>query len=336
MKLKFVNIPIFIPELACPFQCIFCNQQKISGQSHIPNFIEIEEKINQHLATINLEETKVSIAFFGGSFTALPIADQLNYLKLAQKYIGKFNLSGIRLSTRPDYISKENVRILKDHNVNAIELGAQSLHEEVLLKSGRGHSVMDVKNASEIILSEGITLGLQMMIGLPYDNLERALITAEKIVEFGATETRIYPTLVISGTQLHQQFINHQYSVLSLQQAIQQSAVLVDYFRAKNIKILRLGLHPATDLTLGKDLIAGPYHPSFSEMVESQLWKVKIESKITRNTSKRIEIRVNPSDINYTIGYQKSNERFLKSMFDEVCFFTDNTITKGGLNVSNS
>lgn len=334
MKSKFVNIPIFIPELACPFQCIFCNQQKISGQKNIPNFLEIEQKINQHLATIDLENTKVSIAFFGGSFTALPIADQLNYLKLAQKYISKFNLSGIRLSTRPDYISKENVRILKDHNVNAIELGAQSLHEEVLLKSGRGHSVNDVKSASEIILSEGITLGLQMMIGLPYDSLERALLTAEKIVEFGATETRIYPTLVIEGTQLHQQYIKHQYSVLSLQQAVEQSAYLLEYFRFQNIKILRLGLHPSTDLALGKDLIAGPYHPSFSEMVESQVWKNKIETKRTKNASLKIEIRVHPTDINYSIGYQKCNELYLKSIFNEVRFLPDSTISKGELYVS--
>jgi histone acetyltransferase (RNA polymerase elongator complex component) len=194
-----INIPIFIPELACPFQCIFCNQQKISGQEKLPTENEIRETIITHLATV-LPNTIVEIAFFGGSFTGLPLVEQERLLEIPQEFIKKGAVKGIRLSTRPDYISVEILALLKKMKVTAIELGAQSLVDKVLLKSGRGHNAQQVKFASKMILDAEFELGLQMMLGLPGDSERNAILTAQKIVQFGAHTTRIYPTLVIKDT----------------------------------------------------------------------------------------------------------------------------------------
>lgn len=195
--LKHYTIPIFIPELACPHQCVFCDQRKISGQQEIPNIDDINKKIKAYLKTIPEKRSRVEIGFFGGSFTGLPMDQQEMYLKAAAEFVKGRRVEGIRLSTRPDYINREILDLLKKNKVITIELGAQSMDPGVLAKSGRGHSVEDIEKASKMIIDDGFELGLQMMIGLPGDTLEKAKHTAKKIVELGARNTRIYPTLVI-------------------------------------------------------------------------------------------------------------------------------------------
>jgi histone acetyltransferase (RNA polymerase elongator complex component) len=326
MNQSHFNIPIFIPELACPFQCIFCNQSKISGQQKIPTKQEIIEKIESHLTTIDIENCDVRIAFFGGSFTALPIDEQIDLLLLAQKYLKENKVKGIRISTRPDYIKEENLRVLKEYGVTHIELGAQSLDEEVLLKSGRGHTVEDVKIASELILKYGFVLGLQMMIGLPGDSHEKSLKTAQRIADFGATETRIYPTLIIEGTNLHSLYKKCDYQPISLEKAVEISADLFVFFHEKSIKVLRMGLHSSVDLELGKSLIAGPFHPHFKELVMSEIWKRKFMNFDFEKDRENCEIFVPPTEINFAIGFKSSNRLFLQNIFKTVDFKTDNLL----------
>src|SRR5690606_37776040 len=206
-----VNIPIFLPEIACKNQCVFCNQQKITGTKHIPSAQEINSKIALHLSTI-APDTTIQIAFFGGSFTGLPLQLQEQYLGIAYSYIAQGLVSGIRISTRPDYITETNLQLLKRYGVQESELGAQSLDDDVLRLSKRGHSSDTIRNAARMIHEHGFSLGLQMMIGLPGDTYSKAMNTAESIIDCKAESTRIYPCLVIANTELARLYASKQYT----------------------------------------------------------------------------------------------------------------------------
>ncbi len=321
---RHVNIPVFIPELACPFQCTFCNQEKITGYRKLPGSREIVSIIESHLATIDLSSTEVELAFFGGSFTGLPLNEQHRLLEIPQAFIRKEQIRGIRISTRPDYISGEILEMLKEMNVSAIELGAQSLDDSVLMESGRGHDVRDVESAASLIRSYDFELGLQMMIGLPGDTPEKSLFTARKIVALGADTTRIYPTLVIAGTALAKMYRQKKYLPLSLPEAVSQTKEIVRIFEKSQVKILRIGLHPSEGLISGKDFLAGPFHVNFKEMVMSEIWWDKIEAHLPENpTGKSILIRVPAKSLNFAIGYKARNKKRLERMYKEIRWLAD-------------
>ena len=262
MKINHVNIPIFLPELACPHRCIFCNQSQISGKTSVPSIQETIRIIENHLQTIQAF-SEVQVAFFGGSFTGLPIDMQEDYLRVVQPFIESGKITGIRLSTRPDYISDPILVMLKQYGVEEIELGAQSFYDEVLKSSGRGHTAADIINASKKILNHGIRLGLQMMTGLPGDTNEMAFQTAKQIVAAGAHSTRIYPTLVIKDTPLEVLYKRGLYKPQTMSEAVGSAARLYRFFEENNVTVLRVGLHSNEDFNNGISLIDGPYHPSF-------------------------------------------------------------------------
>ena len=334
MKEKHINIPIFIPELACPFQCIFCNQRKISGQLHVPDETEIISTIETYLKTVSQDTTEVQFAYFGGNFTGLSIRDQENYLNLVEPYIQEGKISGIRISTRPDYINAEILRLLKKYRVQSIELGAQSMDDDVLKKSKRGHTAADTGKAARLINEFGFSLGLQMMVGLPGDTLEGTIYTANKIVELGAENTRIYPTLVIKGTHLENIYMRGKYQPLSLEEAIRRSKVAVKIFEKSGVKILKLGLHPSEGLVKGKDLVAGPFHPSFHELVLTSIWRELFESISEKGNA--VEITVAPNQINYAVGYQGANKKLLLERYKSVKFKTDNILSGRRFNLLSS
>ena len=234
MKKRHYNIPIFIPELACPFQCIYCNQQKISGRLSIPTEEEILKIIEDHLSTIPTENSEVELAFFGGNFTGIDKSEQIRLLQLVNPYLKSGRIKGIRLSTRPDYIDEEILKMLKDFGVRTIEIGAQSLDDKVLHLSKRGHTAKDTEQAAKMILEAGFSLGLQMMIGLPGDTLESAIYTANRIVELGADSTRIYPTLVIRDTVMEKMYHEERFKPLSLEEAVSWSKDLLLVFEKAN------------------------------------------------------------------------------------------------------
>jgi histone acetyltransferase (RNA polymerase elongator complex component) len=325
MKKKHFNIPVFIPEAACPFQCIYCNQHKISGRLQIPSDDEIITIIEERLATIDPSDSEVELAFFGGNFTGFSVEEQKHYLQLAQPYIEAGQIMSIRLSTRPDYISTEILDLLKSHNVKSIELGAQSLDDAVLKASKRGHTAKNTENASRMILDNGFTLGLQMMIGLPGDMLEKSIATAQRIVELGARETRIYPTLVIKDTLLEKQYRDGKYQPLSLVEAVHWSAQLLKIFEKANVKILKLGLHPSKGLISGTDLVAGPWHPSFRELVLTEIWRDQLEP-LLKIKGESITIEVPACEYNYAVGYGGKNKKMLLEKFRDVKFSINPTI----------
>ena len=313
--MKYYNIPIFLPELACPFRCVYCNQFSITGKQQIPDTQCVKNTIETYLASFTENERFVEVAFFGGNFTGLPVKMQDDFLKIVQPYIEKGVIQGIRCSTRPDYIDEKRVKTLKNFGMRNIELGAQSTNDIVLRKCGRGHTFEDIKNASQIIVNEGITLGLQMMIGLPFDSFENDMQTARDIVKLGAKETRIYPCIVVKDTELERLYRDGEYKPLSLDEAVEQSATLYEYFTDNEVKVLRMGLHTSDDLN-GDAFVAGPYHKNFADMVFSKLWGRKFD-KIDEKTEK-IVVEVPEGQLNHAIGYKGENKKKLQERYKNV------------------
>ena len=333
MKIKHYTIPVFVPEKACPFQCIFCDQRKISGKIKIPSFEETKQIIENYLTTLSGKNAIIEIGFFGGNFTGIPLEEQEEYLKIASSYLNEEKINGIRLSTRPDYINVNVIRLLQKYNVTTVELGAQTFDEEVLKKSGRGHTASDIVKASKMIKEAGIELGLQMMIGLPGDSFEKSIYTANRIIELDAKNTRIYPTLVIKGTKLESLFRKGKYKPLSLDEAIKWTKEILLMFEKNNVEVIRTGLHPSEGLLSGEEIISGPFHISFKELVLTKIWEDLINDKISNNRNKNIVIDVHPKEINYAIGYNSANKKMLEQKFRKVKFTANPSINKRKLDV---
>ena len=318
--IKHYNIPIFLPELACPYRCVYCNQFHITGNSDVVKPEDVKHIIESHLASFKEEYRFVEVAFFGGNFTGLPVKMQNDYLEVVQPYLDKNLIHGIRCSTRPDYIDLQRVKEIKHYGMRNIELGAQSTDDDVLKHCKRGHTYNDIVEASQIILSEDITLGLQMMIGLPYDSEEKDFQTARDIVSLGAKETRIYPCIVVKDTELEALYRNGDYEALSINEAVERSSKLYSYFIENQVKVLRIGLHQSDELD-AEGYVAGPYHRNFAEMVFSRIWKEKFENlKISEseNLKKDIIINVPESQINHAIGWKGENKKMLSEWFHNV------------------
>jgi histone acetyltransferase (RNA polymerase elongator complex component) len=331
--LKHCNIPIFIPELACPHQCVFCNQEKISNTFTVPKPNEIPKIIDTYLKTIPKNRI-INIAFFGGSFTGIPRNEMIAYLKEAHVYVKSGQVQGIRISTKPDYISDDILDTLEKYGVTAIELGAQSTNNKVLVKSGRGHKFDAIENAAKLIRKRNIELGLQMMLGLPHDTLELSIQTANDIVKLKADSTRIYPTVVVEGTVLERMYQKGQYKVLSIDEAVNWSKQVLKIFMKANIKVLRVGLHPSEELELGKSLVAGPIHPSFKEMVLSALWYDVLLEKLDKKGA--FTIHISKKQLNHAIGYKRKNRNDLKMKGYDVKFIADAVLKDFELNVCNN
>ena len=314
---KHYNIPVFLPELACPYRCVYCNQFSITGLNDIVKAEDVKHIIDSHLASFKEENRFVEVAFFGGNFTGLPLKMQNEYLDAVQPYLDKGLINGIRCSTRPDYITQQRVKEIKQLGMLNIELGAQSTDNEILKHCKRGHTFEDIVEASQIILSEGITLGLQMMIGLPSSSEATDMQTAQDIVRLGAKETRIYPCIVVKDTELEIMHNSGEYKALTIEDAVRRSAKLYTYFTENDVKVLRIGLHTSDELD-NEAYVAGPYHKNFAEMVFSHIWKEKLTN--IKTESKDIIINVPESQINHAIGWKGENKKLLLERFENVEF----------------
>ena len=306
------NIPIFIPHIGCPKGCVFCSQRKITGKQTVPSAGEVVDIISNSVKTLGTRSAEV--AFFGGSFTGIPLKMQTEYLKAAHSFIESGEICGIRLSTRPDYISDTILDNLKKYGVTTIELGAQSMCDDVLLASKRGHTAEDTEKASKKILEYGFELGLQMMVGLPFDTREKSEFTAREIVRLGADCARIYPTCVIKNTELFDMYSSGTYKPLSLEEAVETSASVYKILTDGGVDVIRCGLQ-ATDM-LGEEICAGPYHPAFGEMVKSRILRDEMENRIKAAPSeKEIVFNVSPDKISQYIGHKKSNILYLEEKY---------------------
>lgn len=312
------TISIFVPHSGCPNDCIFCNQKKITGVSSLVGPKEAEMTILKSLETIP-QNTDIEIAFFGGSFTAIEREHQTALLNVANKYRKSHNIKDIRLSTRPDAINQEILDFLKLNQVTIIELGVQSLDESVLLNSNRGHNSKCVYESSELILKNGFKLGLQMMLGLPGDTVDKVIYTAEEFMKISPHFVRIYPVLVIKDTGLESLFKSKVYEPWSIEQTVETCKQIYVKFAKKGIKVIRIGLQTSEDITLGRDVVAGPFHPSIGEMVYSSVFRDIIESVLYSKgelTGDTITLKLNKKYISKAIGNKKSNRIYFKNKYN--------------------
>ena len=266
---KHAIIPIFIPHLGCPCQCVFCNQQKITARTKAVSTDEVRETVERYLSTLaDLDSSEIEIAFYGGSFTAIPIDAQTAYLEVANEYINQGRVSSLHISTRPDCIDEGILSNLKRYNVNTIELGVQSFSDEVLRLSKRGHDSDTAR-----IKERGFKLGIQLMIGLPGDSLESCIYSARETAALSPELARLYPTLVIDGTELYDMYEDGSYEALSKEEALLRTKEMYKILHKAGINIMRVGLK-STDIIGGSDLSAingGTYHPAFRQLVEGEI-----------------------------------------------------------------
>ncbi len=340
-KKKQYIIPIFVPHLGCPNDCVFCNQQKISGQLKPVTEDDVKNTVEYYLENFKDEKAYKEIAFFGGSFTGIDEEEQNKLLDVAYKYIKDKKVDGIRISTRPDYIDKKTLKRLKKYKVKTIELGVQSSNDFVLKRVKRGHNFEDVKNASKLIRRYRFNLGHQMMVGLPDSSALDDLNTAKDLIKLKPKIVRIYPVLVIKGTELEKDMKDGRYDPLSVEQAVERCKEIVYLFNQKKINVIRIGLQTTETICSpdkeSSEVVAGPYHETFRQLVEASIYYDIIVDKIKNFNMnvKEVQILANPQDVNNVIGYKKENIHKLKEIYDvEVSVKQDERCKPGKIEVT--
>ena len=338
--MKHYVIPIFVPHLGCPNDCVFCNQKSISGQQKMITKEDIRNTIDFYLENIKDKEAKKEVAFFGGSFTGIDVEKQEEFLQTAYGYIKKGKIDSIRISTRPDYIDKTILKRLKKYKVKTIELGVQTANDYILKQCKRNHTFEDVKKASKLIRWYGFNLGHQMMVGLPDSTKIDEINTARELIKLKPKMVRIYPVLVIKNTRLEKDYLDGKYKPLTVIQAVETCKEIVPMFMKKGIEVIRIGLQNTDEITdpsiKGSEVVAGPYHPAFRQLVESSLWYDNIIEKMKELNVKvkKVKITVNPKDVNNVIGHKRENIDKLKDMYElDLIVKQDEKIKKGKFNL---
>ena len=303
--MKHINVALFVPDEGCPHRCSFCNQKTISGKTRPLTVADIEKAVETALSTSECGDGE--IAFFGGSFTAIERNYMISLLEKGKEYVDKGLFKGIRISTRPDCIDAEILTLLKDYGVTSIELGCQSMDDEVLSLNERGHTSADVVKSAALIKEYGFEFGVQMMTGLYGDTKEKSLETAKKLISLKPDTARIYPTVVLEGTRLASLYEKGEYAPQTTEEAVGLCAELLLMFHEADIRVIRLGLHSGGNVEEG--FVAGAYHPAFRELAESRIYIGKIKEEIKKNNldTGKIEITVGSKYISMASGQKKSN-----------------------------
>ena len=305
---RHVNIPIFIPHLGCPNNCVFCNQRSISGHMSFDS-ASVEREIENALSTVSPED-ECEIAFFGGSFTGIDRALMTDLLDRAQKYIDRGRVSSIRLSTRPDYINDEILDILSRYSVGTVELGLQSMSDRVLEASGRGHNAKTARVACRAVKARGFSLIGQMMIGLPSSDAESEMMTAREIIECGADGARVYPTVVFRDTELAHMTENGGYTPLTDGEAASRTANVLDIFDRAGVPCIRVGLCASENLSDESCVVAGANHSAIGEMAMSELYLRRICAELDKLEidGGELKIFVSRGSVSKAVGQKKQNK----------------------------
>ena len=340
---KHAIIPIFIPHYGCGYDCVFCNQNKITGVKSIPSYEEVESKIDKWLSTLRpLSEDSfnyaksdkyaktVELAFYGGSFTGIPMEVQSSYLDIAKRYKELGRIDKIHLSTRPDYIDENILENLKRHSVDTIELGAQSFDDEVLMASKRGHDSKCTEKSAKLIKDYGFELGLQLMVGLPKDTLKSSVHSAHEVVRLSPSLARIYPTVMLEDTELLNMYRNGEYKPLTRDEAVKRAKAIYLILEKAGITIMRVGLKSG-DIIDNSVIDSPAYHPAFRQLVESEIARDRIENLINANRdilsdkSKKsdepkikVDICSSPKWFSNMLGNKSENKEYFKNKFSNL------------------
>lgn len=322
--MKHANISIFVPHIGCPHRCSFCDQRTISGTQKAPSGDDVREICTKALSEIKSPEN-TEIAFFGGSFTAIPQKYMIELLETAHEFIGYGKFKGIRISTRPDYITPEILSVLKKYGVTAIELGAQSMVNHVLEANERGHTAEDVVNASNLIREYGFELGLQMMIGLYKSTADDELETMERIIEICPDTVRIYPVVILKNTKLGELYQSGEYKTFDFEQVVNMSSSAMAEFERNGIRVIKCGLHASEFVE--KDMIGGFYHPAFRELCEGLIYRYNMEYYVN-GTDRNYVFAVNSLCISKAVGQKKSNIEYFSRQGINIKIISDENIPK--------
>ena len=307
-------IPVFVPHLGCPNDCVFCNQRRISGSLSPARPEDVAAAIDRALS-LTPPGTRCQLAFYGGSFTAIPDAEQEALLGAAQPYLERGDIASIRLSTRPDAIDGAVLARLKRHGVETVELGAQSMSDSVLALSGRGHTAADVEEASRAVKAAGFRLILQMMTGLPGSDDETDIGSARSIAALEPDGVRVYPTVIVRDTALFDLWRAGRYKEHTVEDAVRVCARIVPIFEAAGIPIIRMGLNPTEDLS-GGDAVGGAYHPALGELVRARIMRGRAEALLEGTApGADITLRVNPRLMSQLVGQHGANRAYLREKF---------------------
>lgn len=314
MSAKMSIIPVFVPHLGCPNECVFCNQNRISG-ALAPATAEDVKKAIEQAAALTPPGTKRQLAFYGGSFTAIPAHEQEALLGAAQPYLLSGEICSIRLSTRPDAVSGAVLARLRRYGVETVELGAQSMSDEVLVVSGRGHTAQDVAEASREVKAAGFNLILQMMTGLPCSTDESDVETASAIAALGPDGVRVYPTVIVRDTALFDMWRAGTYAERGVEDAVRVCARIVPIFEEAGIPIIRLGLNPTDELS-GGDAVGGAYHPALGELVRSRVLLNSV-LRLLEGTERGSDVAlgVRPELMSQMVGQHGQNRAALMERF---------------------
>ncbi|HHU05204.1 MAG TPA: radical SAM protein [Clostridiales bacterium] len=315
MSPKRFIIPVFIPHLGCHNDCVFCNQRKISGELKPATAKTVKAAVEEALKKIP-EDRPAELAFYGGSFTAIPEHEQTELLEAAQPFIESGRVGEIRLSTRPDAVDLHCLERLKSYGVKTIELGAQSMDEGVLKASGRGHTAADTECASRLIKEHGFNLILQMMTGLPGDTEEKAMETVRKLASLSPDGVRVYPTVILRDTALYNLWKAGRYREHTVEDAVRLGAKLYEIFTGAGIPVIRFGLNPSDELS-GGEAAGGAYHPALGELVRSEFYlNLARELISTSKHGGEIVLGVNRGCVSLMTGQKRRNINALMQEFN--------------------
>jgi len=311
-------IPIFLPHLGCPHQCAFCNQTSITGVT--PDTISPETLcllITEFLEYKKTQRRSVQVSFYGGNFLGL----KKDYIRIlldeTTKFVKNKKIDSIRFSTRPDTISNERLDIIRDYPVSTIEIGVQSMDNQVLAMAKRGHTALDTEKAAALLKEQNYDVGMQMMVGLPGDDETKSLFTAQRIAWLSPDFVRIYPTVVLAQSRLAVWYRNGEYTPWSLSRCVSLVKKLYLFFKSKNIPVIRMGLQASEDLAKDTTMLAGPFHPAFGHIVHSEIFLDMAVSLLEaeRGSCEKIIINVHPRSISKMRGLKNKNVKSLKKKF---------------------
>lgn len=318
MSKQRITIPVFVPHKGCPNLCIFCDQKIQAGKEPSPD--EIIPLINKYIETAPRSVINFELAFFGGSFTGIDTNYQIQLLNEAKSALDKGLINAIRVSTRPDKVNTETLSLLQKYSVRTIEIGAQSFSNDVLMASGRGHTAEQTIEAANLIKQSGFDLVIQLLPGLPLDNIRKSVRSAELSAELTPSAVRIYPAVVFDGTSLSEMYKRGEYTPLSVDEAAEWCYEIMKIFQNKNINVIRIGINPVEAGNLSK-ILGGAYHPSFGQIVKSRLKRDEMEKLFLSHDSEDKTTILIPRDHKEEyIGQKKINIKYFEEKYKtEIC-----------------
>ena len=305
-------IPIFVPHLGCPNDCVFCDQKRISG-SPLP--ADGQDGDAALMQARERGQAGGELAFYGGSFTAVGSALQEELLAAAQPYRADGTICSIRLSTRPDAVDERTLERLRRYGVGTVELGAQSMFDDVLAANRRGHTAADTVRAAALVKAAGLKLVLQMMTGLPGSDRDRDVQAARRIIALAPDGARIYPTVIVKGTALEEMWRAGTYKEHTVADAVAVCADILPLFEAAGIPVIRLGLNPTEELSAG-GAVAGAYHPALGQLVRSEILR-RQAAGLLRDVpaGAAVSLGVRPERLADMTGQHRSNIAALTAEF---------------------